>query len=84
MCIAPNRFLVQEGVHDEFVAKMAERIRGLRVGDGLDPKTNLGPLINPSARDKVGGGGGSCFLCFTALVVDVFEADVSRCFQEVG
>lgn len=54
VCIAPNRFLVQEGIYDDFVAKMAERIRALRVGDGLDSRTNMGPLINHAARDKVG------------------------------
>ena len=54
VCIAPNRFMVQEGVFPEFVARMAERMRSLRVGDGLDPRTNMGPLINLAARDKVG------------------------------
>lgn len=53
VCIAPNRFMVQEGIHDAFVARMAERIRALRVGDGLDSRTNMGPLINLPARDKV-------------------------------
>lgn len=53
VCIAPNRFMVQEGIYDEFVAKMAKRIRSLQVGDGLDPRTNIGPLINLTAREKV-------------------------------
>lgn len=52
-CIAPNRFMVQEGIHDEFVEKIARRVRALRVGDGLDSRTNLGPLINRSAKNKV-------------------------------
>lgn len=52
-CIAPNRFMVQSGVYDDFVAGMAERIRGLRVGDGLDSRVNIGPLINLAAKDKV-------------------------------
>lgn len=52
-CIAPNRFMVQEGIYDEFVARMAERIAALRVGDGLDSRTNMGPLINLGARNKV-------------------------------
>ncbi|CAM9416916.1 unnamed protein product [Ectocarpus sp. 4 AP-2014] len=55
VCIAPNRFLVQEGIYEAFVAKMAERVRALRVGDGLDSRTNMGPLINLAARDKVAG-----------------------------
>jgi len=53
VCIAPNRFMVQEGVYEAFIAKMAERIGALRVGDGLDSRTNMGPLINLAARDKV-------------------------------
>lgn len=52
-CIAPNRFMVQEGIHEEFVAKMAERMRDIRVGHGLDPRTTMGPLINLAAKDKV-------------------------------
>lgn len=54
VCIAPNRFMVQEGIHPEFVSRMAERMRSLRVGDGLDSRTDMGPLINLAARDKVG------------------------------
>ncbi|CAM9407446.1 unnamed protein product [Scytosiphon promiscuus] len=53
VCIAPNRFMIQEGIYEAFVAKMAERIRGLRVGDGLELSTNMGPLINLAAREKV-------------------------------
>lgn len=53
VCIAPNRFLVQEGIYDAFVARMAGRINALCVGDGLEPHTNMGPLINFAARDKV-------------------------------
>lgn len=53
VCIAPNRFLVHEKVHDEFAAKMAARIRALKVGDGLESRTDLGPLINLRARHKV-------------------------------
>lgn len=54
VCIAPNRFMIQEGIYDAFVAKIGERIRALRVGDGLELSTNMGPLINLAAREKVG------------------------------
>lgn len=57
VCIAPNRFLVHEQIHDEFVEKMAVRIRALRVGDGLDTRTDLGPLINLRAKEKVRADG---------------------------
>jgi len=41
------------GDHDEFVARLAERARGLVVGDGRRPGTEVGPLIHEAAREKV-------------------------------
>ena len=52
-CTAANRFLVQEGVVDEFVARVAERVRALRVGPGIDDGVDIGPLIDERALDKV-------------------------------
>lgn len=52
-CVCANRILVQDGVHDAFVAKAAERIAGLVVGDGAMPGTTIGPLINRAAVAKV-------------------------------
>jgi len=52
-CIAANRILVARAVHDEFVARLAERCAALVVGNGLDPDTDIGPLINRAAVDKV-------------------------------
>ncbi|MER7797141.1 NAD-dependent succinate-semialdehyde dehydrogenase [Microbacterium sp. NPDC096154] len=46
ICIAPTRFLVQEGVYDRFVDAFASRIRALRVGNGLDPEVTMGPLAH--------------------------------------
>ena len=46
-CIGANRFLVHEHVHDVFVERLAERVDGMTVGDGLaDPLPDLGPLID--------------------------------------
>jgi succinate-semialdehyde dehydrogenase/glutarate-semialdehyde dehydrogenase len=47
LCICPTRFYVQEGVHDRFVAQLAERVGRMRVGDGLDASVDMGPLANP-------------------------------------
>jgi succinate-semialdehyde dehydrogenase / glutarate-semialdehyde dehydrogenase len=58
-CTAANRFIVHEGVADEFTARLSERIRRLRVGRGTDATTNVGPLIDQAAVDKC-----------TALVAD--------------
>ena len=52
-CTSSSRLLVHESIHDEFVAKVVERARKLRVGDPLDPKTEVGPLIHPRHLDKV-------------------------------
>jgi len=52
-CVCANRLLVQEGVHDAFVAKLIEAVRKLRVGDGLQGATEQGPLIDDKAVAKV-------------------------------
>jgi succinate-semialdehyde dehydrogenase/glutarate-semialdehyde dehydrogenase len=43
-CISPSRFFVQEDGHDAFVQRFAEIARALKVGDGMDPATQMGPL----------------------------------------
>ncbi len=52
-CVCANRFLVQEGVHDEFARKLAEATGNLRVGPGLGGETDQGPLIDMAAVEKV-------------------------------
>ncbi len=52
-CVCANRILVQSGVHDEFVGKLADAVALLRVGDGLKGETDQGPLIDMSAVEKV-------------------------------
>lgn len=52
-CVCANRLLVQEGVHDAFVAKLVEAVKTLRVGDGLKGPTEQGPLIDTQALAKV-------------------------------
>jgi succinate-semialdehyde dehydrogenase/glutarate-semialdehyde dehydrogenase len=47
ICTAPTRFLVHERVHDRFVDAFAAAASGLRVGDGRDPATEMGPCANP-------------------------------------
>jgi succinate-semialdehyde dehydrogenase/glutarate-semialdehyde dehydrogenase len=46
VCVTPDRIFVQESLHDAFVAGFVERARKIVVGDGLDPSTGMGPLIN--------------------------------------
>ncbi|MGJ8547238.1 MAG: 5-carboxymethyl-2-hydroxymuconate semialdehyde dehydrogenase [Sulfitobacter sp.] len=52
-CTSSSRLLVQASIADEFEAKLAERVRNLRVGDPLDPATEIGPLIHPVHVKKV-------------------------------
>jgi len=52
-CIAAKRFFVVDSVADEFVAKFAENIRRLHVGDPLDPSTDVGPLFSETQRDEI-------------------------------
>lgn len=52
-CVCANRLLVQETVYDEFAEKLAKELEKMPVGDGLDEKTRLGPLINDAAIRKV-------------------------------
>jgi succinate-semialdehyde dehydrogenase len=53
VCVAPQRFLVHHDIADEFVDRVADRVAALRVGSGLDPETQVGPLINARQRDRV-------------------------------
>lgn len=52
-CVCANRLLVQDAIHDRFVARLAERVAQMRVGQGFDGQATLGPLINEQALAKV-------------------------------
>ena len=52
-CMSATRMLVSEGIHDTFVAALADSLRATRVGDAADPETVLGPLISATQRDRV-------------------------------
>jgi len=52
-CVCANRFLVHDKVYDAFAAKLAERVRKLKVGPGTEPGVMQGPLINEDAVTKV-------------------------------
>ncbi|UAL12571.1 NAD-dependent succinate-semialdehyde dehydrogenase [Caulobacter segnis] len=86
-CIAANRIYVQRGVYEAFLAAFQARIGALKVGDGLDPATDIGPLISGRAVEKVerhldealagggrlvhGGRGDGSLLSPPTLVADV-------------
>ena len=51
-CTASSRVIVQEGIHDRFVAALAERARALKVGPALDPSTQVGPASSEAQLEQ--------------------------------
>ena len=52
-CVSPNRVFVQAGVHDAFVDRLAARVAALKVGPASDEGSQIGPMINARAVDKI-------------------------------
>jgi succinate-semialdehyde dehydrogenase/glutarate-semialdehyde dehydrogenase len=52
-CVCANRFYVQDGIYDQFVAKFTEKVKALKVGNGFEDGVTQGPLIEDAAVDKV-------------------------------
>jgi acyl-CoA reductase-like NAD-dependent aldehyde dehydrogenase len=55
ICGSPGRFYVHEKVYDEFLEKFTVAMKKFVMGDPLDPKTELGPLVSAQHRDRVEG-----------------------------
>ncbi|UAY91830.1 NAD-dependent succinate-semialdehyde dehydrogenase [Pectobacterium polaris] len=53
VCVSANRFYIQDGAYDEFVSLLAEEVKKLKVGNGMDDGVVLGPLIDDAAVEKV-------------------------------
>ncbi len=68
-CTATSRLIVQDGIHDELVSRLIDRARALKLGDGRKKGTDVGPLINQNALEKVeryidiGQGEGADLMC---------------------
>jgi aldehyde dehydrogenase (NAD+) len=52
-CTAASRVIVQRGVYDELQSRLVERVEKLRLGPGWDDDTDIGPVINSTALDKI-------------------------------
>jgi len=52
-CTASSRLIVHKKVYKQFAAKLVERTKALRVGNGADPKIEVGPVINQDAVEKI-------------------------------
>jgi succinate-semialdehyde dehydrogenase/glutarate-semialdehyde dehydrogenase len=53
VCVSPTRFFVQEAVYDRFRDAFAEKAAQIKVGDGLDPSNQMGPLANQRRIDAM-------------------------------
>jgi alpha-ketoglutaric semialdehyde dehydrogenase len=75
-CTATSRLILQSGVHDEFLSRLVNRVRELKLGDGRKKGTDVGPLVNEGALKKVeryvdiGVQEGADLLCGGARVTD--------------
>jgi succinate-semialdehyde dehydrogenase / glutarate-semialdehyde dehydrogenase len=54
-CIAAKRFIVHERIYDDFLTRFSAQMAALRMGDPMEPDTQLGPLATPSIRDELHG-----------------------------
>ena len=50
-CTASSRLIVQDGIHDRFVAALAEKLKALRVGPALDPQSQMGPAVSEAQME---------------------------------
>ena len=53
VCISPTRFYVQEKGYNKFLARFTEYAKGIKMGDGLEKDTTMGPLANPRRLDAM-------------------------------
>ena len=53
VCISPNRFYIQESKKDEFVNLFVEKTKKLKIGDGMDPNVQLGPLTTKKRLNEI-------------------------------
>ncbi|MDE0984546.1 MAG: betaine-aldehyde dehydrogenase [Yoonia sp.] len=55
VCSNGTRVFVQKGIKDAFLARMAQRLKGVKMGDPQDPNVNFGPMVSERQRDIVAG-----------------------------
>jgi betaine-aldehyde dehydrogenase len=53
VCSAGSRLILERPLHDRFVERVVERAQKIRVGDGFDPQSEMGPIISPVHRERV-------------------------------
>jgi betaine-aldehyde dehydrogenase len=69
VCSAGSRLVIEHSLHDRFIERLVERAQKIRVGDGFDPQTEMGPIVSPVHRERVetyiqaGNAEGARLLC---------------------
>ena len=53
VCSAGSRLVIERSLHDRFLERLVERAGKIRVGDGFDPQTEMGPIVSPVHRQRV-------------------------------
>jgi betaine-aldehyde dehydrogenase len=53
VCSAGSRLILERSLHDRFVERLVERAQKIRVGDGFDPASEMGPIVSPVHRERV-------------------------------
>jgi succinate-semialdehyde dehydrogenase/glutarate-semialdehyde dehydrogenase len=53
VCVTPDRFFIHDSLHDRFVEAFTERAAKIKLGDGMDPSTGMGPLINKGRLQEI-------------------------------
>ena len=81
-CVCANRILVQSGIHDAFAGRLAAAVRAFKVGDGMTPGTDIGPLIDPGAAATVLGMVANAVALGAELVTGGNRAANGECFVE--
>jgi len=76
-CVCANRLYAQAGIYDAFVAKLADKVREMRVGNGFDAGVTQGPLIDSEALSKVEAMVGDALVKGARVVVGGQRADVA-------
>lgn len=97
-CISANRFFVHRNVYNRFVKRLIERIQGLKVGNGFNENTDIGPLINQKAVEKaeyllteaihsgaklIHGGNRLSGLFFAPTIISDITPDMAIAKQEI-
>jgi aldehyde dehydrogenase (NAD+) len=96
-CISVQRILVQSEVYEPFCERLVKQVRGLKLGDTLDPATDVGPLIDPGALERIDAwvaeavAGGARVLCggkrrdpsYEPTVLTDVTSDMKVCKEEI-